>query len=240
MVNARPAVAAALVAALVVAGSAEAATKKPVKKHVAPKPKPVCDLVTDKPGDANGIQLGLASQEPTENAGPSDDVMDILSADVAANPTTITGVVRLKKLAATDTSAPSGINWSINFTIGGVPFSLQAYADPTGAVSYTGSYVDPKLGGQLYAGNLNGTFDTKKSEIHISIPTDTIAKQAAVTNGTLVTAINAAAGPEVLVPEATGALGGGALLTDNPNTVDQTANGKDYKVGTLSCVTPGK
>jgi hypothetical protein len=179
------------------------------------------------------------SAEPTENAGPSNDALDIVSADVAADPNTITGVIRVKKLAATSAEAPTGMSWSVNFTIAGTPFSLSAYADPTGAVSYNGSYVDPKLGGQLYPGNLAGIFDTTKNEIHISIPTSTMAKQATVVNGTDISQINATTGPEILVPDPTGKLGG-TILTDVPNTVDQTANGKDYKVGTLSCVTPGK
>lgn len=227
----RPALAIALAVSIVAVGQAEAA-KKPPKKVV----KPVCMLVTDPAGDANAINLG--SPVPTTNAGSSVDALDITSVDIASDKKLLTTVMRVKKLASTVSTAPMGLNWTVSFKVDTQSFSIAAHADPTGKITYDASYAST-TGGSLYPGNMAGTFDTNKSEIHITVPIDLMAKQATIKLGTKITAIAGATFSEVLIPEATGALGGGTFFSTTVNEYDWTSPGKDYISGTPSCVTPG-
>src|SRR5687768_3148932 len=67
------------------------------------KPKAVCNLVSDAKADAG------------YNNVPGADGDDIVSADLASDATTLTGVVRLAGLSASDPQAPLGRNYSVLF-----------------------------------------------------------------------------------------------------------------------------
>lgn len=136
----------AIVVALVLAMtslSAHAATHKKKRKKHAPKPKPVCHLVTDPKGDA----------PPT-----GDSSLDIVSADVATNARTITAVIRVAKLSNPDTMAPEGEYYAFNFTAGAGQGGHSLYA-----------MLSP-VGNSFEGGAGTGVVDTAKSEIRISVP----------------------------------------------------------------------
>jgi hypothetical protein len=239
MKYARPLVIAAVAGSLVTAGAANASTSHPNKK----KPKPVCNLVTDAPGDANGIgsQLTVEGQgvPPAENAGPSDDNFDIVSADVASSATTVTGVIRVKGLSATDSNSPTGGSWQINFDAGGTTFELLASTNPQGTPTYQAAYQST-TGGSLYpTTGITGVFNTAKHEIHISAPLSVLGAQVKITAGMVFTNISADAGQSAAIPDSAGAFGGGSIFTDS-NAADTASTTKAYKAGTRSCVTPGK
>lgn len=235
MKSSRTATAVVLGVTLLGVGSAQAAAKKP-----KPVP-PVCNLVADPSGDANGVNLNQSPLPtlPTTTAGASTDALDVTSVDVAADKTNLTTVLRLKKLAATSSSAPTGMNWTAQFNVGPTTFYLAAHANYAGALTYDAAYAST-AGGNIISGTPVGSFDTAKNEIHISVPVTMLAKQALIKVGTKITAIGATTGPEVLVPDASGVFGGGTFFSDAFNITDAATGGKDYTDGVVSCVTPGK
>lgn len=234
----RPLVAVAVGSSLVLAGTAGAATKP------APKPKPVCKLIVDAPGDANLIPSIDFSPAPltTPASGPSSGPLDVLSADLAGDKKRLTAVIRVKKLAATDpTFAPTGMEWDFGFIAEDQQFDLVASTDPTGKVTFAASYFQKTtMEGALYPnGSVAGVFDTAKNEVRITAPYDLFAAQATIKAGTVITGLTASTVTQVAVPEPTGKLGGGNLLTDGLY-IDQSDTKKTYKTATPSCVTPGK
>lgn len=244
----RPAVMLALLATVASAGLAQAKPK--------PKPKPVCNLVTDKTGDANGKDTGAANPFPLPvgpstspvpfpvvNAGPSSDALDITSADIAADKKRITAVVRVKKLAMTDpTSAPTGIRWSVDFTAEDIQFTLMAHTNPQGTPSFEASYFVPANGiGTLYGGGVTGYFNMAKNEIHITADNSLFAAQATIKPGAVLTKLDSSAGNEWVIPDPSKKVAsGGVLLESTTGYVDTATGPKPYVVGTPSCVTPGK
>ena len=116
------------------------------KKH---RPKPVCKLVTDRSGDAKGT--GTALTTPSSDAN-----LDIISADVATNATTLTGVVRVSKLATSDSTAPAGWQYQVVFSVGGYTDTVEVVVGPSGT-SWNG-------------GKGTGKIDAAKKEVRISVP----------------------------------------------------------------------
>ncbi|MDX6197655.1 MAG: hypothetical protein QOJ79_806 [Actinomycetota bacterium] len=226
----RPALVTGLVLTVALTGIASAATKKAAVT-------PVCNLLTDAAGDGNGIDPG--SPVPAQSGGPSNDAVDILSADVASDAKNITGVLRVKKLAATSSSAPTGMTWSVAFTVDTTTFSLAAHSDPTGAITYDAAHSAPGVN-SLYGPGVTGVFDTAKSELRISAPRELFAKESDLKPGTKLTGLSANAGPEVAIPDKAGAFGGGAILEGALYYADTASGGKDYLAGTPSCVAVGK
>jgi hypothetical protein len=92
-----------------------------------PKPKPpVCNLIVDEAGDATGT--GIA-----DTSTPSSDAnLDIISADIASNATTVTAVVRLSALSASDQAAPTGQKYTVSVSVGESQLTLQAQISPMG------------------------------------------------------------------------------------------------------------
>ena len=219
---ARPALAIALGASLIIAGTADAKAK--------PKPpKPVCNLLTDATGDANVLGVG----------DPSNDAIDVVGGDIAADKKLITAVIRVKKLAKTSPMSPTGMLWSLDFTADDVVFSFAAHTDPTGAVAYQASYKTA-LQGSLYDGGATGTFDLAKSEIHVTAPVSLLAAQATIKVGTVLSALAAKGSMDIVVPDPSKKVAAGGTIEDVSLGLDSAASDKTYKVGTLSCVTPGK
>ena len=199
--------------------------------HAATKPKPVCNLVTDPPGDA--ALIGSPSPDP------SNDSFDITSVDVASDKTNVTAVIRVKALKATSSVAPTGMVWAATFAAEGATFTLQANASATGAITFDGSYKST-ASNSLYGAGITGFFDTTKNEVRITAPLSLISAQSQLSAGTPITAIGARTAQQVLVTDVTGARGGGTQLSYAPLSVDATDPGQDYKAGTPSCVIPGK
>jgi hypothetical protein len=212
------------------AGIASAAPKAPAK--------PVCNLMPDAKGDAAYAVV------------PGADGDDILSADLATDATTITGVVRVAALATPDPQAPLGRNFTVLFT---APKSadllfMSARTYPQGAKFVYGyQAVDPTNGVNTnYAlGDATGVIDTAKAEVHISVPIKGFVDgaKAKLAPGAklagLTATIDRIAGQgfvpsQVFVPGTPRAPVGGFLLPFDD------AAGAPYVMGTPSCVVVGK
>ena len=143
----RHVLAAALVLPLV-AGvtSADAAPRR--KKKPKPPP-PVCLLVKDAPNDATGNGTGLAET-------PNDPNLDILTADVASNATTLTSVIRLSAVDGTGSNSPLGRDYLVSFMAKGTVVELVA---SVGAA-----------GNSWAAAKGTGTVDTAKKEVRMHVP----------------------------------------------------------------------
>jgi hypothetical protein len=100
--------------------------------------KPVCNLVSDKSGDA---VFGFAGQ------GTPAPAFDILSYDVATGQKTLVAVLRLKSTdAKADNAAALGLTWTASFHVGDKAYTLERRLGPQpsgGAVTDTAS-VDGK------------------------------------------------------------------------------------------------
>lgn len=228
-----------------------------VQAAAAPPP---CKLVTDGAGDAppvhserlhdaveglkglSPVALPLPAVPPFPNVqqGPSSDVLDITSADVAADKKWVTAVIRVKKLAPTaPTAAPTGITWFVTFTADSTDFVVAAHTDPTGAVYFDAAY-QTVTGGSLYAGGPIGKLDLVRNEVRIHVPTDVMAAQATVKPGLRITNIAAGAANEIAVFDKANLLVNGGIFEWAPINTDVASTKKSYVVGAKSCVTPGK
>lgn len=161
----RPILAMFLVAGLALPVSAQATHLKPAK----PKPKPVCLLIIDASGDATGTGTAYA-QTPS-----SDDGLDIISADIATNTTTLTTTIRLKKLTIDDLAAPTGRGFHFTFSVGQQSTTLAAFVSPAGT--------------SWYDGKGTGVVDTAGSQIRMSVPLSDLPVK--VTPGTVLTGLSA-------------------------------------------------
>ena len=229
----RPLIAVAVGTSLVIGFSAQAGVKV----------KPVCNLVTDAAGDANQLPSQDLSPVPatTPAGGPSSGPLDILSGDLAGDKKQLTGVIRVKKLSTTDpTFSPTGMAWDFGFVVEGQKLDLLANTDPTGKVTFAASYFDKTtMGGSLYgSGSVTGVLDTVKNEVRITAPYDLFSAQATIKPGTVITGLTILTATEIAIPEATGKLGGGNLLTDGIG-IDDASSTMTYKAGAPSCVKPG-
>ncbi len=215
------------------AGYASAAPKPRPK----PKPvKPVCNLVIDDKGDS------------TYNNVPGSASDDIVSADVASDGVTITGVVRVAGLTTPDPQAPFGRAFFAEFTAAGSAdvlfLSARTYPQGTQFVyGYRG--VDPTSGlnTSYTLGAANGVVDTAKGEVRISTPVKGFVDgaKAKLAMGSKLSALTATtwrmAGQGFVPSQSVGGtrvpLGGLLLPFDD-------ATGGTYVVGTPSCVAVGK
>jgi len=190
---------------LLVAGSlcvpAIGAHAAPAKKK---KPKPVCKIVTDSPGDAdgNGTPAGMPS---------SDANLDIVSADIATNATTLTGVVRVAKLAKSDSSAPTGWKYQVTFAAGGTTAEVNVVTGPAGTT--------------WYGGKGKGVLDLAKNEVRISVPLSAVT--VPIKPGTVISSIGARTYRAGFNDQI--ALG----------LVDTADSSRTYTSGTRSCVKVG-
>ena len=220
-----------LSSSLVLLGCAGVAT-------AAPKAKPVCNLVADAKGDAS------------YNNVPGADGDDIVSADVASDATTITGVLRVAGLSAQDPQAPLGRNYEVLFTAPGSAdlLFLSARTYPQGTKFIYGyQSADPTSGvtTNYMLGDATGVVDTAKGEVRISttIKSYVDGAKAKLAPGAKLAGLTAEVDRIVgqgFVPSQSPAPGaprvplGGLLLP-----FDDAAGGK-YVMGTPSCVAVGK
>lgn len=207
-VRLRPALALGICASVLAGGAALAAPAKPV-----------CNLISDTKGDAY----------PTTAmpAGPSDETLDIVTADIASNKKTLTAVIRLSKVAAQSSTAPNGYNMVFNFTAPGAtnPLYLR-YFSGNDALEASFQYgYDDSVNGLTSLGDADGVVDTTKNEIRISAPLNGFSAQASIKPGQKLgdLVVQATRDLLVLLPYADIAEGGAA-----------------YTVGAPSCVVPGK
>lgn len=210
-------VTAACLALVALGAHAEAQTAKP-----KPSPHPPCrPLVTDPAGDANGVNPGAPA--PTTHAGPSDDRLDILSIDLSTSKTAMVWVLRVKKLAVSSPSAPTGMFWSLRFAIRKTTFTVVGHSNLTTGASYDLSYATASGGGRL-TGPLVGTLDTAHSEIRFVLPASMIAKQERAPLSAKITGVGAATGQETLI-----------ATVAARNTADWTTGDGVYTPGKSRC-----
>jgi hypothetical protein len=224
-----------LAASLVLVGTAGYASAAPAKAKAA---KPVCNLVADAKGDA------------AYNNVPGADGDDIVSADVASDATTITGVLRTAALTSPDPQAPFGRGYFVLFSAPGSADQLfvSARTYPQGTTFVYGYQgVDPNTGvnTSYTLGQATGVLDAAKSEVRISVPIKALVDgaKAKLAPGTKLSALTAQTyriAGQGFVPSQSPAPGaprvpiGGVLLPFDD------ATGSSYVMSTPSCVVVGK
>jgi hypothetical protein len=217
----RPVLCLALVGALTTAGAASAVTKP------KPKPlKPVCNLVTDVAGDGS-FQAPL----------PSDDSMDILSADVASDTKNFTAVIRVKNVSAQSLGA-AGHVLRMNFALAGnddMPYLAYA-ASPFGDVFDYG-VIKKGTGSNsiVSSGSATGSVDKVKNEVRITVPLASMKALGKVAPGAKISSLQAVSEQMIGDPDNIPVLGA-AYGTEQADTADGT---KAYVAGYPSCVKPG-
>jgi hypothetical protein len=211
----RPILCLALVAAACGAGVAQAA-KKPVVK-------PVCNLLTDASADADGTFLGEGMLPSSE------DAVDIVSGDVAADTKFLTTVLRVKKLAASSSTAPGGLHWKFFVTVGGSTIYTQVIAPLGGSPTFGYGHIDETAGTSTRDGDAPGVLDLAKNEVRVSIPAGSLPVK--LKTGTRI---------DTLAPNAGRYFGAPTGSPSFSDTTDAASSSKVFKVGQVSCVKPGK
>lgn len=183
----------------------------------------VCNLIVDRAGDAN-------------NFAGADGSLDVVSADLASDATTVTAVFRLKKFDAVSPGAPQGRHYYLLFQPAKptIRLFLNVTVLQGGVARYAWGAIEPIEGtgitfyndGQY--GVLNpatGFIDAGKNEIHVSALVKDVAAKGDVK-------------PEGTIKRLEAATFYSAGLFIFPS---DTATAKtNYVAGTPSCVKPGK
>ncbi len=225
-----------LVATVGVSGVANAAKR--------PKPKaipPVCNLITDAPG--NGYVFNAGSVDTALNAIPGqgqDDALDILSADVATNSTTLTTVIRVKKAVTSSSNSPTGLQWQFSFNVGSTNIQTSVTSDPAGGVEGLWAYA--ATGSNSIGGPMTAVIDTVKNEIRASVPLADLSKQVTIKPGVRLDTLAASSSGVIVVPDQKSdpVFGGKTPIATLNTPAGQSASStKTYVAGLPSCVTVG-
>ena len=173
-------------------------------------PKPVCNLVSDPTGD---VTLPSAA-------------LDVVSADIATDAKSLTGVIRVAKLANSDGTAPTGFAYNFRFKVAGDPtqFYLLASSVPSPIGQTTFEYGTISLNRLTPLGEAKGVLDLAKSEVRVTAPTS--LGSVKVKPGTKLVDLQAITQRRFVV-----------LLSSADSTVIDEK--KTYTAGTPSCVKPG-
>ena len=192
-----------------VAGTADAAAKKP---------KPVCNLLVDAKGDAI----------PVNSAG-----LDVVSADIATDGKKITGVIRLAGPANTvDPTAPTGRTYHMEFFGQGAsdPVFLSLLIAPNATAATYGHY-DPATG--INTGDGEASYKFVGNEIRMTTSIGSFSSYGKFKNGSKITGLSVTNGRMV------GAYVQSGFYAYNSPSADSAEGGKTYIAGTKSCVKPG-
>lgn len=185
------------------------ATNKPSR----PRPKPACNLIVDAAGDEALIApLPSAAQDPS---------LDIISADIAADPTRLVGVIRVAKLTDSSQQSPLGREWTLTFALNGKVLGLIANSSPAGGTTGTGPVV----------------LDTAKNEIRISAAWADLTGKPRPAAGDRIGNLQSAAFAPIGYPE--GTVLGGSTFAYPGYQRDAAASSMTYAVGAPSCVPLG-
>jgi hypothetical protein len=183
-------------------------------------PKASCNLVTDPAGDATGfVVTGLPL--------PNDATLDILSGDIASNAKVVTGVLRMAAMGS-DSTAPLGRTYYLNFTINGTKVFLSAVLDADGAATFKAGDFTGTNSGRKTIGEVSGVVDVAKKEIRITASTKTWPDT--IKPGTKLGGLN---------PLAQRYFGTSTTGGATPTADDATSEAV-YTGGAPSCVVPGK
>ncbi|HUR14249.1 MAG TPA: hypothetical protein VM097_07115 [Mycobacteriales bacterium] len=189
------------------------------------KPKLICNMVLDDKGDPYVLR-----QQP--DAKQADDALDLVSADIASNATTMTMVIRLAKLAVPPATSPVGGTYQVTFTLSGNDETLY-YAlvstDPSGAPFSefgTRDALPAVTSVATVLGTPTAVVDLAKSQVRASWPLSLFGSGVTLKKGvTKVFPVEVTAGR--------GTHGRGVFA-------DDATGSKGYPLGAPSCVTVGK
>jgi hypothetical protein len=207
-VKIRAAIAVAALGAAALATSAGAAPKKS------------CNLAPDPKGDVVATQASEATKTP-------DAALDLVMGDVGSSKTTVTGVIRLDKLAVPASTSPGGTVYEIR--VGTLSsdsdYTLWANVTSAGATFGVGT-VDATTPADLVnsTGTATGVVDTAKSEIRISAPLTALGSPKLGSPLSI---------SDVVVKRSAGNQYYGRFA-------DSQGGGTSYKLGTPTCVPVGK
>ena len=213
--NARPLLAAGLVASLVPCAVAVAAPAKP-----KPAP-PACNLLTDAKDDAKDSAFAEGTYPVNEAA------VDIVSGDVASDAKTLTTVLRVADLAASSPTSPTGLHWKFFLDVNGTQVFTQAVSEVTGA-SFSLGQIDPTTGTSTTIGDVTGVIDVAKDEVRVHVPLSMLP-------------VSAKPGKKIsgLTPNA-GRYIGSSQAASLSEPSDSAVGAGTYVTGSPSCVAPGK
>jgi hypothetical protein len=204
-----------IVAALLVAGTATTA-------HAAPAQ--ACRLVQDAAGDASDQLNGT-------HVGPDEADLDIVSADIASNATTITTVVRVQHLGTALEAAGRRNLYRFFFHVGNREQNVVTLAtrsvdgEKFAAIVPTEGTDVPGTDTEIAA---TGVFDVAHDEVRVSLPVKTANWNRRLPRGVQLTQLVAGTYRGVGAEAAGGA--------DASTSIDWAGNGHSYVAGTPSCV----
>jgi hypothetical protein len=211
-VNARPVALAALLAVAAL----------PTASHAAPRPKPkVCNLVVDPAGDSAPV---------------ASDAVDIVGGDIASDSRKLTAVIRLKKWADTEPTAPLGRVYQINLTgQGGETYAFMSYFTTPAGASFKYGYHDATTNVDTGTGTATGKVDPAKNEIRMTVPVGSLSQMGtgSFKSGARITGI------EITVGRWLGAYASADVYGGFTSPADSAAAEKSYTGGSLSCVKVG-
>lgn len=193
---------------------------------VAAPAKPVCNLVEDAEDDTFLVRF----QDTAGAYGPQEDSLDIVSADIATDAKTLTGVVRVKDLAAAAATSPGGASYDINFTTPAIASpayiraSVPSSGDPTAEAGTREAAVVTSIATPLGEGTV--VVDEAKNEVRFSFPLAHFTPAGGLK-----------AGAKLSFGDVTT---GRALSSSRAVFADAATSEKTYTVGARSCVVPGK
>lgn len=184
--------------------------------------KPMCKQVTDDSGEEYVVR-NAATQTV------DDDALDLLSADVATNATTMTVVLRVKKLATAPTTSPAGATYQMTFNVGNEEALYYALVStgPNGLFSEFGTReaLPAVTSVPTVIGTPTPKLDLAKNEVRMSFPLSLFGSVKLVKGKTKIAPVETTTGR--------GNRGRGVFA-------DDSVGGKNYVAGTASCVAVGK
>jgi hypothetical protein len=221
----------AVIASGLSAGAANAVVKKP-----KPLP-PVCNLITDAPGDTG---IGVLTAAPS--APVPDDSLDVVSADIASDATNVTAVIRVKALAASDPQSVGGRTYFFEFNAPGADANVL-YFGATLPVAGNNSFDWGDITNTAGQNNLNSKGAAVGAivgnELHITVPVkDLKAAGIKAEKGSKFSSLSVTTGNLVGVPPGNPVNGG--VYGYEAFTLDSAEGTKTYTAAALSCVKPGK
>ncbi|MDX6274357.1 MAG: hypothetical protein QOJ92_1567 [Frankiales bacterium] len=226
----------AIIATGLSAGAANAVVKKP-----KPLP-PVCNLITDAPGDTG---IGVLTAAPS--APVPDDSLDVVSADIASDATYATAVIRVKALAASDPQAVGGRTYFFEFNAPGADANVLFFGaslPTTGANTFEWGDITNTAGQDNLNNKGAAVGAIVGNEIHISVALkDLKAAGVKFDKGSKISNLSVTTGNLVgLAPgnPADNTTPAGPFYGYEAFTLDSAVGTKAYTAAALSCVKPGK
>ncbi len=196
---------------------------------------PTCNQLVDRAND-----VGWDDVDPGTGPVrfPSEGVLDLVSADVASDGTTVAAAVRVRDLGAMlEPLSPLGSGYLIRFTVGSARIQLDAWHAQDGDAFYATSVpTDDENSASAIIGTdlgpISGAFDVANDEIRMWLPKSQLPNPAAVHKGAPLKAL-AAWSQQYTGSNTVGSGLGGDMDFGS-------AYASSYTIGTPSCVPIGR